>query len=220
VNSSRGKQPLYKELLLSWRHVDVTETDQFFHQYVKDGKVFLISNNPTNSGIDIAIEHFQVYIQHQAEQKNSARTPNDALRLACILLDPKYRGSVSGLMSKKKDRSKSDLLRDPVSAFFQEILGNCFAKEEYVASPPADVFYHEFPEDEKGNWDPSHPSVFEHQRDSLWLPKTWKDNLRPKYKKGIDKWNKNTGGGDGTPPSFIALRYKLVGLSIVSNSKL
>jgi hypothetical protein len=27
--------------------------------------------------------------------------------------------------------------------------------------------------------------------------------IRPKYKRALDKWNKETGGGDGTPPSFV-----------------
>ncbi len=27
--------------------------------------------------------------------------------------------------------------------------------------------------------------------------------MRPKYKKSLDRWNKQTGGGDGTPPSFV-----------------
>jgi hypothetical protein len=32
---------------------------------------------------------------------------------------------------------------------------------------------------------------------------TWEDYLRPKYKKALDKWNKDTGGGDGNPTHFI-----------------
>jgi hypothetical protein len=203
VNPSRGKQPLYKELVLSRRHVDVTETDPFFHSYARDGKVYLISNNASHCGLDQAIQHFQEYHEHQLAQKNSARTPNDGLRLACILLDPTYRGSVSGLMSKKKDRKKSDLSKDPNTTFFEEILGTCFMNNSYVAGRPADEHYNEFPEDEKGSWDPNDPSVFENERTPLWLQKTWDDYVRTKYKKALDKWNKETGGGDGVAANFI-----------------
>ena len=32
---------------------------------------------------------------------------------------------------------------------------------------------------------------------------TWEDYTQPKYKKALDRWSKDTGGGDGTPASFV-----------------
>jgi len=32
---------------------------------------------------------------------------------------------------------------------------------------------------------------------------TWFTYVKPKYKRALDKWNKETGGGDGTPASFV-----------------
>jgi hypothetical protein len=118
-NISRGKQFLVQSIILARRHVDISETHPFFRQFGKDGKVYQISNSPDHSGLDTAIQRFQENVVHTVKQKNSARTGNDALRLGCILLDPKYRGSVTGIMSKKKDRKKSDITGDPVSHFFE-----------------------------------------------------------------------------------------------------
>jgi len=32
---------------------------------------------------------------------------------------------------------------------------------------------------------------------------TWFTYVRPRYKKALDRWNKDTGGGDGTPAAFV-----------------
>jgi hypothetical protein len=39
-------------------------------------------------------------------------------------------------------------------------------------------------------------------RSAKWLSETWYDYVRPKYRKYLGRWNKETGGGDGSPPSF------------------
>ena len=202
-NSTRGRVPLLKDLTLNRRHVDISETDPFFHPYGKDGKVFIITNTPKHGGIDVAIGSFQEHIKAFIHQKNVARTMNDGLRLGCILLDSKHRDTVSGLMTNKKNRKKSDQSGDPLLHFFQKIVEEDFLDPTCVVLPPAEAHYDSFPEEEKGAWDPNHPSTFEHQRDGAWLKATWEECLRPKHKKALDKWNKDTGGGDGTPSSFI-----------------
>jgi hypothetical protein len=136
-------------------------------------------------------------------QKNSARTCNDGLRLGCILLDSNYRGSVAGVLSKKKSRQKSDQSGDVTNHFFEHILEEAFSNSSYRVLPPSECYYTEFPEEEKGTWDPNDLSIFEHERNGIWLKSTWDDYLKPRYKRALDKWNKDTGGGDGTPSSFI-----------------
>jgi hypothetical protein len=123
---SRGAQLLYKELVMLRKHVDSTEADVFFHRFSKYGKVFLITNSPNHSGIDVAIGHFQDAIENALKQKISARTSNNGLRVGCILLDPKYCGSVSGIMTKKKNRSKSDIPGNHVTNFFEVVLKECY----------------------------------------------------------------------------------------------
>jgi hypothetical protein len=195
--------PVVQGITMLRKHKDIHETDSFFHSYGKDGKVYLLANDVRTCGLDIAIMHFQRHIQQAVQQKNSARTCNDGLRLSCILLDSKYRGTVAGIMTKKKDRKRSDIPGDPTNNFFELVLSECFTNAEYVAAPPSPQYYDDFPEDDKSKWDPNHPSIFEHERDASWLRATWEEYIRPKYKKALDKWNKDTGGGDGTPTSFI-----------------
>jgi hypothetical protein len=202
-NKTRGRQFIYKDIVQSRRHRDISETDPFFHQFGKDGKVFLITNDTRHAGIDVCIQNFQRSIEQQLMQKNTARTSQDGLRLGCILLDTQFRSSVAGIMTKRKDRKKSDIQGDPTDHFFEKILQECFSNADYVATPPSEMYLNDFPIDEVGAWDPNHPSTFEHERNTAWLRATWEEYLRPKYKKALDRWNKDTGGGDGTPLSFI-----------------
>jgi hypothetical protein len=204
-NVTRGSKGLYQELVMLRKHVDAVETDPFFHKYSKDGKVFLIANAAVHSGINIAIGHFQEAIENNLQQKNTARTSSDGLRIGCILLDPQYRDTVSGIMTKKKSRTQSDVTGDPTTHFFEMVLNDCFLNPSYIVSPPVAEYYNQFPEDEKPNWDPNAASIFEHgnTRTPEWMREMWESYLRPKYKKALDKWNKDTGGGDGSPVNFI-----------------
>jgi hypothetical protein len=204
-NVTRGRVPLYQEIVLNRRHMDLSEQHPFFKDFCKDGrKVFLIHNNPENSGLDRAIDKFQDYVISQLQQKMMVRTSNDGLRLGGIMLNSKYRKSVSILLSKKKDRrSMSDIPGDHAMNFFEEILVDVYLNPQYVVEPPASRYYDEFPEEEKGSWDPNDTNIFQHQRTAAWLKGTWEDYIRPKYKKALDKWNKDTGGGDGNPTEFV-----------------
>jgi hypothetical protein len=202
-NVSRGKMGLAREIIIRRRHTDITETDPMFHPYGSGGKVYLVTNSTEHAGLDVCLKCFQDSTEATLRQKNSARTSNDGLRLGCILLDGKYRGSVSGIMSRKKNRLKSDQSGDPNTHFFDLIVEESFCNPSYQVVPPADCYYAEFPEEEKGSWNPNDVSIFEHERNGIWLKATWDDYLKPKYKRALDKWNKDTGGGDGTPSSFI-----------------
>jgi hypothetical protein len=202
-NPTRGKQPLYKEMVLSRKKIDLHETPEFFHEFAKDGKVFLITTDTIHCGLDVCIDRFQDYVESLLQQKNSARSFNDGLRLGCIMLDSQYRESVAGVLSKKKNRSKSDIAGDPNTHFFEHILTESFMNPSYQVRPPAACYYDEFPEEEKEKWNPNDGAIFEHERDGAWLRSTWDEYIKPKYKKALDKWNKSTGGGDGSPTSFI-----------------
>jgi hypothetical protein len=203
-NASRGKRHLIVEILVARKHIDVTEVHTIFHQFAKDGKVFLCQNDPVRCGLDHCVARYQQHINSLIQQKNNARTPNDGLRLTGILLDSTYRNEVSSIMTKKKDRKKSDVAGDPVTHFFAQILTECFLNSDYVVSPPPAQYYDQFPEEEKEKWDPNNFHIFENQeRDAEWLRNTWEEYTKPKYKKALDLWNKGTGHGDGSPVNFI-----------------
>ena len=100
TNQTRGSKALIMECLLCRKHKDIFNCEAFFHPYGKEGKVYVITNDPIDSGLSIAIKGFQDHVELNAKQKNAARTPNDGLRLAGILMDPQHRSPVSGIMSK------------------------------------------------------------------------------------------------------------------------
>lgn len=68
---------------------------------------------------------------------------------------------------------------------------------------PPDSHCSEFPEEEKGSWEPNHHSIFKHERSAAWLKGTWEEHAKPKCKKALDCWNKGTGGGGDSPTSFV-----------------
>ena len=200
-NVSRGRSPLCQQLIMRRDAKDVCETDPFFHLYAQDGKVYLITNNKETCGIEICIEAFQQQYIHNCSQKVVARTCNDGLRLAGIMLDPRYRDSVAGIMANKKGRKQSDQTGDTTLHFFEMILTDAFLNSDYVVEAPS--HYEDFPEDERVGWDPNDPTIFENERDAKWLMATWNEYIKPKYKACLDNWNSQTGGGNGTPPSII-----------------
>ena len=80
---------------------------------------------------------------------------------------------------------------------------DAFSNADYVVATPPEEQWNEIPEEDTYDWDPNHPDIFEHKQDAKWLYLTWTEYIHPKYKKALDKWNKDTGGGDGTPNAFI-----------------
>lgn len=102
VSVSRGKKPLLIEMVLKRKHVDVTECDPFFQNYQQQGMVYLWRNDKKLCGLDQCVAAFQENRKVDVAKKESARTGNDGFRLCCVLLDPQFRGSVSGIMSKKR----------------------------------------------------------------------------------------------------------------------
>ena len=148
-NNTRGKQPLFKEILIARRHTDVAMTDPFFHPYQEDGKVYIISNDTRTCGLDKCVRNFEDHVKQELRKKNCARTCNDGIRLGCILLDNAYRDSVSGIMTKKKDiRQKSDIPRDPNESFFEKILHDAFSNADYVVATPPEEQWNETPEED------------------------------------------------------------------------
>ena len=201
TNVSRGKEKILNDILLQRKLIDVSEADPSLLPYAKDGKVFAIKDCPLLLGLDVCVENYQKLLELTTLQRQLERTCNDGLRLGCILLDPQYRQSVSGIMTKKLSRAKSDISGDPVLHFFEKIKDEAFCNEEYVISDEV-KYYDEFPEEEKAKWDPNDPEVIVQPRTAHWLKETWETYVRKHYKAALDKWNKDTGGGDGSLSSF------------------
>jgi len=202
-NVSRGKDVLLMEMLQSRRHVDTHEADVSFHAFGKEGKVYLIHNCPKCAGLDLAIQRFQQAHEHHIKSRAANRTPEDGLRLAGVLFHSEHRSAVAGIMTNRKDRKKSDVPGDTTRNFFVEAL-DYFLDPTFEVGPPREEHWSsEHIDEDRDRWDPNNPVAFENPRSADWLMETWFTCIKPKCKNALDKWNKDTGGGDGTPASFF-----------------
>jgi hypothetical protein len=202
-NTSRGRESLAGLVLMSRRLIDVTSLDVSFHRFARNGQVFCITNNPIHGGLDVPIKEFQANIVASTQKAKACRSTNDGLRLALTLLDPKNRDSVAIIMTNKKDRTQSDITGDHVLHFFEQLLHESFMNPSYRPPRPEIPAFGEIDVDERCQWDPDDPKIFEVDRTAAWLVETWKTYVRRKYKLALDKWNKETGGGNGQAWSFI-----------------
>jgi hypothetical protein len=202
-NVSRGKEALATLVLMHRKSQDVIQLDSFFHQFAKAGKVYLITNNPSHCGLDIPIKEFQSSIVAQVVKNRSVRTPNDGIRLALTLLDPKYRESVAILMTNRKDRAQTDINGDPTLHLFEQIFVESFDDPNYRPPQPDHSLFGDIDPNEYKQWDPNDPKLFEVTRDASWLLDTWRTYVKRKYKSALDRWNKNTGNGAGHAWSFV-----------------
>ena len=201
-NASRGRLPLVLEIVNNRKAFDTADVMIDFHPYNKDGKVFLVNNEVPYAGIDSCVQRFQEHIEDSVRAKAAQRTPDDGVRCAAIMLDPKHRGSVAGVMSNKKDRNKSDVSGDPVENFFSQAVID-FLNPSYQVQQPKEENVREFPEEDRACWEPDNPTIMEHDRDGKWLMDTWFQHIKPKYRHSLNKWNKDTGGGSGEVHEFI-----------------
>ena len=121
---------------MSHKLTDSMNLDVFFHPYNKNGQVFTITNDPNCCGLDIPIKEFQANILNQVKKAKSSHTLNDGLRLSLTLIDPKYRESVSILMSNKKEWVHSDICGNHILHFFEQVLVDSFENPEDYRPPP------------------------------------------------------------------------------------
>ena len=115
-----------------------------------------------------------------------------------ILLQQKHRQAVICMLRNRKDRfdldspvSTEDELWEDVAIDFNNML--------YIVSNPKLEWYDRL--EGRDGWDPNNPAIFLQKRDAAWLKGTYADYFKKKYKRFLNKWNKETGGGDGSPPS-------------------
>jgi hypothetical protein len=202
-NITRGRESLASLVLMSRKLTDAMNLDLFFHPFAKNGQVYTITNSSTHCGLDIPIKEFQATIVDQIKRAKSTRTCNDGLRLALTLLDPRYRDATSIVMSNRKDRIHSDINGDHVLHLFEQVLEESFKNPSYHPPTPDNSLFGDIDDEEVAQWDPNDPKIFEVDRDASWLMDTWKVYIKRKYKTALDRWNKETGGGNGQSWSFI-----------------
>ena len=174
---------------------DAMTLNPFFHQFAKNGQVYVITNNPTTSGLEIPLKEFQESILDMLRKTKACRTHNDDLRLSLTMLDPKYREAVSIIMTNKIDRVHSDIAGNHVLHFFEQLLTESYSNAQYRPPQVPREQFGDIDEEELSSWDANDPKIFEVDRTAAWLMETWKVYVKHKYKAALDRWNKETGGG-------------------------
>jgi len=89
-NVSRGKHALVIDIINYQKAFDMADVRIEFHPFNNQGKVLLINNKVPWAGVDQSIERFQNHIEDSVRKKDTQRTPDNGLRCAAIMLDPKY----------------------------------------------------------------------------------------------------------------------------------
>ena len=171
-----------------------------FRKFAIDGSdtLFIINHDFSNGGFNIPLSACLDHWQSQKKKDVDSRNPNDACRVAAILLLPEFRDSVAKILSEKKDRAMLDQAVCPVSAFY-EVAADKF-RDTLLRVQIPDKFSlidgHE-------NIDPNDEDrIILEGRGGAWFKATWEVYLRPKYRKTLARWWSDTGGGGGEVENF------------------
>lgn len=106
-NVTRRKIDVTKFLVSMRKHVDKTNARLEFVSIVNDPKnkiassdpekMFVVTNDTSNAGFNVVMAALLAAWRQRLVGTNSLRVPNDALRVAIIMLDGDIRGSIHGL---------------------------------------------------------------------------------------------------------------------------
>jgi hypothetical protein len=171
-----------------------------FRKFAIEGSetIFVINHDSHNGGFNIPLSACLDHWQSQRKRDVDSRNPNDACRVAGILLLPEFRESVAKIMSEKKDRTMLDQASCPVLAFY-EVAAQKFRDLSFRAAIP-DKFTLI---DGHDSIDPNDEDrIILAGRDGSWFKATWEVYLRPKYRKTLSRWWSQTGGGGGEVENF------------------
>jgi hypothetical protein len=108
-----------------------------FRKYAHEGSdtLFVINLDLDNGGFNIPLSACLDHWRSQKKKDVDSRNPNDACRVAAILLLPEFRESVAKIMSERKDRAMLDQASCPVSAFY-EVAADKFRDTSFIAQVP------------------------------------------------------------------------------------
>lgn len=198
-NQTRGKGMITSQIIHLRKHADKTSVYKPLRKFGKkeSSKVYIIKNDIENCGFDVLLTSIESIFQHLVCTFDNNRVANDALRVCGILLLAKYRGTVDGIMNKKRDRAKADQALDVDSVFFEEAAGDFNDPNVIICHPKKVELLSEY---EK--LDPNDINRIEITRDGKWFRECWEIYFRTNYRKYLRKWNKDTGGGGGRSECF------------------
>jgi hypothetical protein len=202
-NLHSNKSRTSREIAHAWvrlrKQLDKTAVHDEFQCFAHGGnsKLYIIQNDLQYFGFDVFLRNYSNHLASKVVQKQDDRTPSDAIRVAAVMLATENRKAVAGILSGNKDRAKSDQPVDPTKAWGMLAVEQ-FRDPDFIVPRPNNRMD---PTDVDGI-DPNDVSRMCLHRDCQWFLDTWKYYLKKKYKAGIRKWDKETGGGSHEPHEF------------------
>ena len=176
------------------------------------------------SGVRPILNSYLVKLQTVSlKQTTMNRTPNDALRVASIMLDEKYMVGVAQWLSNTRNRQSLDLQVNPNRALTEAMVKD-FNDLTYHAKSPELALLVDF----SPNCDPNEViSLYSGssyyltstyyfliqikrikiRRDAIWFEGCFNEYWRPKYRQALNRWSKNTGNGGGNVVDFNNISY-------------
>ena len=128
----------------------------------------------------------------------SQRNPSLAVRIVSCLCHSSIRGGVVNYLKGRKSRGELDSSYS-TSLALGEVILKLFESDDLVIDMP-DMM-------DLPNHDPNHsitPEECEYMgRTAEWILATWNTYIKPKYKKVLTKWYKQTGGGGRELEDFV-----------------
>lgn len=182
----------------SWDIGDVIpEISQFAPKNPIDLQMYIISNDK-DGGQHHLVEMIKNHLQSKIVTKASNRNPSIAIRLCAALLHEDVRAGAAKYLAGKHLKDDQDQSGNTYVNWFQEVL-DIFENPEFVVDRPDVV--------DGDDVDPDcrlDPNNCEYTgRDVKWLIDTWKNYIKGTYKKVLQKWFKETGGGNRQLDNFV-----------------
>jgi hypothetical protein len=132
-----------KRKKVSIKHVFQSIREIFLEHFPNETEMYaLYPEEEELTGLrNVLINHFEeLRITYNEKTGNiNSRTPNDAARLVCIMLDENHRQTVDYWLSNKRTREEQDLGVSHKDASLEDFAKLCFNNPDYVAKGPEDT---------------------------------------------------------------------------------
>lgn len=198
-NKSRTIKTMLSVLVHLRNHMDVHEVLPELSAHLPSSstkeKMYIIDNN-ASGGQERYVSNLVARFgkSKPASQRNSSL----AVRVVICLCHPSVRGGVVHYLKGRKNREELDSSHSTSLALGEEIL-KLFESDDLVINRP-DMM-------DLPNHDPNvaiTPETCDYMgRTAEWILATWNSFIKPKYKKVLTKWYKQTGGGGRELEDFV-----------------
>ena len=208
ANKSRDGAVILSKIIQQRKHIDkigvLPQLLPFAGDWDSD-KMYLISNDETGGQralISLCAAHYGM----QQKKQESQRTPSLAICVVYCLCHPSLRKAAIFYLANRKNRGAMDQ-SIPSEIGFGELVLALFQQSDLDIPWPSVM--------DTDNHDPGltiDPSDCNYQdRDVAWILGTWTEYVKPKYKKVLTNWFKETGNGNRRLDNFINYTHKASG---------